>query len=270
MGKVLLEEQSLIDIANSIRNKTGSNNTMKPSEMAGNIDSIESGGGDLSEYFNTNPETFTSTSSNPFMLKSYFFNMPDLVIPDDVTKISYLFAYSSTNTKYNLEIAPKIIFNNNITNISYAFAYLSTDIELDLSGCNTENVTNMSYCFKGCEEITKLNLSNFNTNKTNSFLEMFSNCKKIKNLDLSNFYTNVATNMAYMFTRCISLEFLDIRNFDFTNVTSYTDMFGSSANFGVPDDCLIIVKDEIAKEWITSKFTRLTNVKTIAEYESGV
>jgi len=45
-------------------------------------------------------------------------------------------------------------------------------------------------------------------------------------------------------------------------------MFGSSASNGVPDNCLIIVKDETAKQWITSKFSRLTNVKTIVEYEA--
>ena len=51
-----------------------------------------------------------------------------------------------------------------------------------------------------------------------------------------------------------------MRNFDFTNVASYSTMF-----YNVPTDCLIIVKDDTAKTWITSKFTTLTNVKTVAE-----
>ena len=65
-----------------------------------------------------------------------------------------------------------------------------------------------------------------------------------------------------MFRACSSLTNLDIRNFDFTNVTSYSNMFT-----GVPKDCLIIVKDDTAKTWLTSKFTTLTNVKTVAELE---
>ena len=60
-----------------------------------------------------------------------------------------------------------------------------------------------------------------------------------------------------------------LRNFDFANVgTSYNNMFGSSATSGVPNDCEIIVKDDTAKTWITGKFTRLTNVKTVAELEA--
>ena len=63
-----------------------------------------------------------------------------------------------------------------------------------------------------------------------------------------------------MFYNCASLRSLDIRNFDFTKVTSYSRMF-----YNVPANCKIIVKDDTAKEWITSKFTNLTNVVTVAE-----
>ena len=66
------------------------------------------------------------------------------------------------------------------------------------------------------------------------------------------------------FYNCKKLTRLDIRNFDFTNVTSYSSMFGI-----VPTDCLIIVKDDTAKTWITEKFTTLTNVKTVAELEAA-
>lgn len=62
--------------------------------------------------------------------------------------------------------------------------------------------------------------------------------------------------MSGMFNGCSSLTLLDISNFDFTNVTLYNDMF-----FNVPADCLIYVKDQAAYEWVTSKFTTLTNVQ---------
>ena len=67
-----------------------------------------------------------------------------------------------------------------------------------------------------------------------------------------------------MFSGCKVLNHLDIRNFDFTKVTSYQNMFSQ-----VPTDCEIIVKDDTAKTWITSKFTTLTNVKTVAELEGA-
>ena len=74
--------------------------------------------------------------------------------------------------------------------------------------------------------------------------------------------------MSYMFSGCKKLMHLDIRNFDFTNVTNYTNMFGGLSSTRVPSSCLIIVKDDTVKSWITSNFTRWTNVKTVAEYEA--
>jgi len=90
---------------------------------------------------------------------------------------------------------------------------------------------------------------------------MFYSCNKLIRLDLSSFNTNNVTDMTYMFQNCERLQFLDLRNFSFNNVTSYTGML-----IGIPNDCLIIVKDNAAKNWILSKFAQLTNVKTIAEY----
>ena len=59
-----------------------------------------------------------------------------------------------------------------------------------------------------------------------------------------------------MFQGCSSLASLDLSNFDFTNVTDYTNVFRD-----VPANCEILVKDETAKTWITSKWSNLTNVK---------
>lgn len=45
MAKVLVNETSLSAIADAIREKNGSNETYKPSEMAAAIGAIETGGG---------------------------------------------------------------------------------------------------------------------------------------------------------------------------------------------------------------------------------
>ena len=62
--------------------------------------------------------------------------------------------------------------------------------------------------------------------------------------------------MQSMFNNCQSLTNLDISNFTFDKVTSYAYMFT-----GVPNNCEILVKSQTEKDWITSKFTNLTNVK---------
>ena len=89
---------------------------------------------------------------------------------------------------------------------------------------------------------------------------MFYSCSYLVNLNLSNFNTSKVTDASYMFANCERLMSLDIRNFNFSNIGTYTNMFT-----GIPNNCLIIVADNTAKRWITTKFTQLTNVKTVAE-----
>jgi len=127
---------------------------------------------------------------------------------------------------------------------------------LDLSNFDTSKVTNMSYMFYYCTSLTTLDVSNFDTSKVTDMDAMFDDCSSLTTLDLSNFDTSNVTNMGYMFYNCSSLTTLDLSNFDFTKVTSYNNMF-----YNVPSSCLIYVKDETAKTWITSKFTNLTNVQ---------
>lgn len=74
MANVLVEESSLVAIANAIRTKNGSTTSYKPSEMAGAIDSIETGGVDLLEKVLTNTLTEysndTLTSVKPYTFRN--------------------------------------------------------------------------------------------------------------------------------------------------------------------------------------------------------
>jgi surface protein len=125
---------------------------------------------------------------------------------------------------------------------------------------DTSNVTNMRSMFSECNSIIYLDLSGFNTDNLTEMRTMFNNCNNLKELNLSSFNTSQVKNMSSLFAGCRSLELLDIRNFDFSNVTNSSGMF----NY-VPDNCLIIVKDQTSKDWITNKFTNLTNVKIVSE-----
>lgn len=130
----------------------------------------------------------------------------------------------------------------------------------DNTSCNSMFVQN---------EFTTINLSNLDTSKVTSMRSMFEGCTKLKELDLSNFNTSKVTDMSKMFYGLFSLEKLNISNFDFTNVEYYYTMFGELiediTDTRVKANCLIIVKDEAAKEWITSKFDWLKNVKILDE-----
>jgi len=178
-----------------------------------------------------------------------------------ITNMKQLF-YQCDNLK-NINI--KGIDTSKVENFSSMFGSCKSLVSLDISEINTENVTDMGSCFSGCKNLTSLDLSSFNTSNVTSMASMFNGCTSLTHLDLSNFNTSNVTNMYYMFNNCTKLTSLDIRNFDFTKVTNYSGMFGSGTTTYIPANCLIIVKDDTAKEWITSKFSRLTNVKTVAE-----
>ena len=147
-----------------------------------------------------------------------------------------------------------------VTHMISMFRDCSSLTSLDLSSFNTSNVTTMQSMFYGCTRLINLDLSSFNTSNVTNMTNMFSYCSSLTNLDLSSFNTSKITNMSYLFDNCTKLKNLNISNFDFTNVTIYTNIF-----YSVPNDCYILVKDATAKDWITSKFTNLTNVHYVGE-----
>ena len=149
---------------------------------------------------------------------------------------------------------------SNVTNMYQMFYDCNALTNLDLSSFDTSKVTSMSNMFNGCSKLTSLDLKNFDTSKVKNMQNMFGRCYLLTELDLSNFDTSSVTNMSAMFYTCINLNNLNISNFDFSKVTSYSNMFQS-----VPANCYILVKDATAKEWITSKFTNLTNVHYVGE-----
>ena len=149
-----------------------------------------------------------------------------------------------------------------VTYMSSMFERCKALTSLDVSSFNTSNVTYMTSMFRDCSSLTSLDLSSFNTSKVTTMTSMFSYCSSLTSLDLSSFNTSKITNMSYLFDDCTKLKNLNISNFDFTNVTKYTNIF-----YSVPNDCYILVKDATAKDWITSKFTNLTNVHYVGEIE---
>ena len=171
---------------------------------------------------------------------------------DETKSCAYLFYYYNGR---NPNIA-KNLNTTGVTDMKSMFSNCSLLTTLDISNLNTQNVTGMSSMFSGCNKLTSLDLSSFNTSNVKDMGWMFTSCNSLTTLDLSSFNTSSVTNMYNMFYNCTALRHLDISNFDFTNVTSYSGMFTN-----VPANCEILVKDETAKTWITSKFTNLTNVK---------
>jgi len=211
-----------------------------------------SGGGDLSEYFgNITQSTDTYTNVPSIIIKK----VPDVTVNNNVTSLYRSFR------NLNIEEVGKIISTgNNVTNLQDMFAGCGELKKVDFSRFNSSNVTNMTNLFQWCTKLENVNFSEFDTTNVTITNNMFKNCYALTELNLSSFYTPNLTSTTQMFGWCEKLQKLDIRNMTFDNVTSYNDMFSD-----VPNNCEIIVKDDTQKTWITSKFTNLTNVKTVAE-----
>lgn len=191
-------------------------------------------GGDISEYFNT---TITKGTFNYPVAGQCIKKMLPITVTSAVTVLSNAFMKWSELTE--------VIFSNQ---------------------SNTSNVTAMNEMFLDCTKLSSVDVSSFNTSNVQYFLSVFQNCSSLTRLDLKNFDNSSATTMNDMFNGCKNLQFLDIRNFVFGTATT-NRMFGMNASYGVPNNCEIIVKSDTEKQWMASNFSRLTNVKTVAEYE---
>lgn len=292
-------QQDREDLIDNLETKgiTGLTGDETFTELVPEVLNIQSGA-DLSEYFTTEYNSIPSDGMATNALKKY----PDIYVGNNVTDLSY-------STGFKTNIVPKIICGNNIItmskmygnaeNVAYDKFICSNATNIDVSGLDTSNVQSMSYMFAKCGKLQTVNLSNFNTSNllnmasmfssctsltsitfgnnfdTSSVSQMngmFSGCTSLTSLDLSSFTSDAITGTSAtnnMFASCTSLTKIDFRNFDFTN--AHHSMFGSSAQYGVPDNCLIIVKDQTQKDWFaTGNTARLTNVQTVSEYEASL
>lgn len=149
-----------------------------------------------------------------------------------------------------------------IDNLFYGCKKLN---DLKLPTFNFSKIKSLFMVFHSCSSLTELDIKNWDTSNVTTMNSTFMNCSSLIELDLSGWNTSNVTNMSATFLGCTSLQKLDIRNFDFTKVTSFMNIFGNGTTNYVPANCEIIVKDDTARNWILSKRSDFTNIKTIAE-----
>ena len=179
----------------------------------------------------------------------------------NVTSMNQMFSgvgrYLSGNNRCLITFSDQVD-TSNVTNFSYMFSYAK--IECDFSKFSCDSATTFGNMFQETK-ISTIDLSNFKTHNATSLSYMFANCTATS-IDLSNFEIGNATNTSRMFW-CGYLQHLDIRKMEFDNVSNDTQMF-----LAVPNNCEIIVKNDTQKTWITTRFSNLTNVKTVEEYNA--
>lgn len=144
MSNVFIENATLQNIANAIRNKTGKTETMLPAEMPAEIESIETGGGYEQGYedgknsvipFERYADTITFNNLNLFGKESVLFDL------DNATSLAYFYSpvYENNTVKHITINCPK-----KISSLRSAFNGTSTydrtlehiTLNVDTSNCS--------------------------------------------------------------------------------------------------------------------------------------
>ena len=207
----------LTDVAEAIRTKKETTDLISPNIFDTEIAGIETGGGDLSEYFT---ESITYGTSNQSGWEATIIKTPAYKFSGN--NCSYMFKNYPCR---NLDLSK--INTSNVTNMSNMFLYADNLIELDVSNFNTSKVTDMSAMFYSCTNLIELDVSNFNTSNVTNMNNMFSYSGKLTDLDVSNFDVSKVTNVSGMFGNCSSLTSVILNKFNATKLTTANAMFNN-------------------------------------------
>lgn len=205
MAKVLVNETSLTNIAEAIREKNGLTDTYKPAEMAAAIAALEVGGGaDLPE------EAFTISGDCSYRFASggwdwFLRDYGNKVKTEDITNATYMFRNSTVDIPFNLNfkkgtniIAERMFYNSSARTIG------------DLVDFKPEN---LQHIFADCKYLREL--------------------PKLINFDKSVMETASRFYLNGMFSSCYSLrtippEWLDMDN---PNSTQYPQKITSGLTY---------------------------------------
>lgn len=139
--------------------------------------------------------------------------------------------------------------------------------EIILGEQDFSNVDSLQVAFAYNPDLERVDASKIDTSNSDSFVGTFGDNPKLKEIDISSwtFKSGIGGSVWGMFRNCPLLEKIDMRNLNWDILTYISNP--ERIFQGVPTDCLIIVKNNTIKNYFASKFSTMTNVKTVAEYE---
>lgn len=225
----------LTDVADAIRTKTGSADTITASDFDTEIENIPSGGGtklftghydaeglstigwssEEIQYYQDNGVQWNSSEDNFFKLTA------DELAGDDSSNTRFIPANStkkSFQNYYKLLAIPLLdTSNTSYMNMMFNNCYSITTIPL----LDTSNVINMTNMFGGCFSLEAIPL--LNTGNVTTMNNTFSNCRSLKTIPLLD--TSKVTNMSSTFSNCSSLKTIPL--LDTSSATNVSSMFTS-------------------------------------------
>lgn len=175
-------------IANAIRSKTGKTATIKPVDMATEIESIQTGGGDnkLPQFIDGSLTTITAEDlAGATKVREYAFeysNITNITLPNSVTSIdNHAFSNCSSLTSFTIP--------DSVTSIGqYAFYYCRKLTQITIP----DSVTRIeASAFYYCSSLTSINIPDSIT-KIGS--NTFTNCTALTELTIPANVTTIGSN----------------------------------------------------------------------------
>lgn len=221
MGKAVISDGYLTDIATAIREKNGSATTYRPKDMAAAIRAI-SGGGGLS-YAPTG--TMSAYDTLGTLLGEAGFDLDTSA----VTSMANLFGSSEGHMTLDHVDLSKLD-TSGVKNFQYMFGYCSKLTGLDLSGFDIGAATSMAYMFNSCSSLKALDLSPLDMSKVTNLTGIFYNCSALTGITPPATGAAAATELSYMFDGCSSLASADLSWLDGTKPGSMSSMFNACSS----------------------------------------
>ena len=287
MSKVAINEITLTNIGNAIREKTGKTNLIAPGDMPAEIASISTGGGgvEIEPIVLTGNCSYYGTGSLSAKCIEAF---GDKITTKNLGNLSHMFKdYLLTNIPFELNMSGSTY--NTCDNLFDGASKLKVSPIM-----NNFYPSSMQAFFKNCfrlrtipeEAINNWNYSRLNSYDWASLNEMFCYCYSLRNIPesfLKNLYgksTSYYNNLFYRgFYYCFSLD--EIRGLNFNaNITMTSNLFNNTFYYceRVKDiifDCNEDGSPKIIRATsqtidLTNKIGSAVSSKDILDYNSGI
>lgn len=234
------------NIANAIREKKGTTESIVAEDFPSEIESISGG-----------EETVLPDG---IKFKESTFSSIDLSNADtsNITDMSNMFYGCASLTSMDLGSNFK---TSNVTTIQHMFYGCTSLTSINFNNFNTQNITSMGSMFYGCTALTSVNFGNINTSNVTNLNMLFFSCTSLRTVNMSNIDTSSVTNIRGLFNLCSNLTEIDISNFDLQKCTSsqsLSAMFKGCTN--LTNASLNSILKAISTAKIAGSYKKLKNI----------
>lgn len=272
MSKMIINSETITNIANAIREKNGETELYLPSEMSQKILDITTGTSGEGKQPNA----------------EFAYSRGDTEKINNFVEICEDYAFNCNNlfkTTYSHQLDEK---NVTITSASYMFDFITSVSEttsLDLSGFDLSQCTDMSNMFRSSNGISEIiGIEDWDVHNVNTLDYAFYYCYNIKKFDLSKWNLSKCEKFYNVFTGCnlmgtlILPDLPSVTSFHlFSSVGSSTKLcnitFSNNGTFGNNSvtESLTLDLCQIWTNSSTSNVTRYTNLaNSIGNNTSGL